>query len=110
MTVLQEAVVDEEEYLRFRMTERFSELMKALFDAHKKDALPDEQASVLDEIKTGYQSYLANKETETAQRAKFALLAKQLGLNVSKLTDEKTSVLMKALQDSDLYKKARRRK
>jgi transcriptional regulator with XRE-family HTH domain len=110
MTVLQEAVVDEDEYLRFRITERFSVLMKALFDAHKKDALPDEQASVLNEIKDRYQSYLANKETETSQKAKFALLAKQIGLNVSKLTDKEIKVLIKALQDSDLYKKARRRK
>ena len=56
------------------------------------------------------EEYQANKETETAQRAKFTLLAKQIGLNVSKLTDEEIRVLVKALQDSDLYKKARRRK
>ena len=110
MKILQEAVVDEDEYLRFRITERFSLLMKALFDTHKKDALPNEQMDVLNEIKSGYQAYQANKETETAQRAKFTLLAKQIGLNVSKLTDEEVRVLVKALQDSDLYKKARRRK
>jgi hypothetical protein len=84
--------------------------MKALFDSHKKDALPDEQASVLNEIKAGYESYLTNRENENAQRAKLALLAKQIGLNVAKLSNEEISVLMKALQDSDLYKKAQRRK
>ncbi len=110
MKILQEAIVDEDEYLRFRITERFSILMKALFDAHKKDALPDEQASVMDEIKAGYQSYLTNKDNENAQRAKMTLLAKQIGLNIAKLSNEEIAVLMKALQDSDLYKKSRRRK
>ena len=110
MKILQEAVVDEDEYLRYRITERFSILMKALFDAHKKDALPDEQASIINEIKAGYQTYLADKETESSQRAKFALLEKQIGLNVSKLTDEEIKVLTKAFQESDLYKKSRRHK
>jgi transcriptional regulator with XRE-family HTH domain len=110
LKILQSAIVDEDEYLRFRITERFSALMKALFDAHKKDTLPDEQASVINEIKEGFHSYLENKETEGAQRAKLTLLAKQIGLNVSKLTDEEIGVLMKALRDSDLHKRARRKR
>jgi len=105
---IQEAVVDEDEYLRFRITERYSALMKSLFDTHKKDALPDEQASVIDEIRNGYKTYLAGKENP--ERAKMTLLAKQIGLNISKLTDEEIAVLIKALQDSELYKKNRRRK
>ena len=109
MKILQEAVVDEDEYLRYRITERFSILMKALFDAHKKDALSDEQMDIVKEIKGGLEAYKEKKETESAVRAKFALLAKQFGLNVSKLTDEEKTVLMKALESSDLYKKARRR-
>jgi transcriptional regulator with XRE-family HTH domain len=110
MKILQEAIVDEDEYLRYRITERFSVLMKALFDAHKKDAISEDQVGVLDEIKAGYQTYVDNKENVGAQRAKLAVLAKQIGLNISKLTDEEIAVLIKALQGSDLYKKARRRK
>lgn len=110
LKLLQEAVVDEDEYLRFRITERFSVLMRALFDAHKKDALPEEQASVIAEIRSGFQTYQDNKKTEGAARAKMVLFAKQLGLNISKLTDEEVAVLMKALEGSELYKKTKRRK
>jgi len=38
------------------------------------------------------------------------LLAKQIGLNIAKLSDEEIVVLVKALRDSELYKRARRRK
>ena len=105
LRILQEAVVDEDEYLRFRITERFSALMKTLFEAHKKDALPVEQAGILGEMKDGFQTYFANKEKEGSERAKLVLLAKQIGLNIAKLTDEEIAVLVKALMNSDLYKK-----
>lgn len=36
LAFLQQSVVDEDEYLRYRISERFNLLMKNLFDAHKK--------------------------------------------------------------------------
>jgi transcriptional regulator with XRE-family HTH domain len=110
MKILQEAVVNEDEYLRYRITERFSVLMKALFYAHKKDALSDEQMDVIKDIKAGLQTYEERKKTESSERAKLALLCKQIGLNINKLTDEQINVLMEALRESDLYKRAKRRK
>ena len=55
ISLLQEIVVDEDEYLRYRISERFNVLMKNLFEAHKKDALSDEQASVIEDMKTALQ-------------------------------------------------------
>ena len=110
LKILQEAIVDEDEYLRYRITERFSVLMKALFDAHKKDALSDEQMDIVKDIKAGLQTYEEKKKTESSERAKLALLCKQVGLNINKLTDEEIRVLVKALENSDLYKRARRKK
>ena len=107
ISFLQEIVIDEDEYLRYRISERFNTLMKSLFDKHKKDALPDEQASIKMEMKTELQDYPARKEKEERARWKMGLLAKQIGLNLKNLTDEETAILLKALQDSDLYKKAR---
>jgi hypothetical protein len=109
MKILQEAVVDEDEYLRYRITERFSALMKALFDAHKKDALPEDQAGTLDEIKDGFQTYKANKEKEGADRAKMIFWAKWLGLNISKLTGEEMAVFAKVVAHSEAGKKSKRR-
>ncbi len=44
---------------RYRVSERFNALLKDLFDAHKKDALPNEQATVLQEMKAALQDFPA---------------------------------------------------
>ena len=84
--------------------------MKNLFDAHKKDALPDEQASVIQELKEVMTDYPMQKQKEDKARWKLALLAKQIGLNITELTDDETKVLMKALHKSEKYKQGRRRR
>ena len=84
--------------------------MKKLFDAHKKDALPDADQDALKEIREGLETYRQEKESIGAARAKLVLLAKQIGLNVSELTDEEIAVLMKALNKSQTLKKYRGRK
>ena len=109
ISLLQEAVVDEDEYLRYRISERFNVIMKSLFDAHKKDALPDEQASVIMDMKTALQDYPAQQGQEEKAKWKLTQLAKQLGLNITKLDEDELRVLMKTLQGSDLYKKSGRR-
>ena len=108
--LLQQTVVNEDEYLRYRISERFNELMKKLFDAHKKDALPETEMDALKEIKEGLKTYQQEKENQTAARAKLALLAKQIGLNIGELTDEEIAALMKALEKSQVLKKYRGRK
>ena len=95
--------------MRYRISERFNDLMKKLFDAHKKDALPDEQAGVIQELKDGLQDYPAKKEQAEKERWKLTFLAKQIGLNINELTDEEIQVLIKALQKSGKYKQGRRR-
>jgi transcriptional regulator with XRE-family HTH domain len=110
IAVLQEAVVDEDEYLRYRVSERFNALIKNLFDIHKKDAMSEEQTEILREMKAALKDYPAQKEKEEQARWKMITFAKQLGLNLSGLTDEETAVLMKALRQSDKYKQGRRRR
>jgi transcriptional regulator with XRE-family HTH domain len=110
ISLLQESVVDEDEYLRYRILERFNALMKSLFDAHKKDALPDEQADVLREMKTALRDYPAKLEREEKARWKMTLFAKQIGLNIAELSDDEIAVLMKALRNSEKYKQSRRRR
>jgi hypothetical protein len=110
ISLLQESVVDEDEYLRYRISEHFNALMKSLFDAHKKDALPDEQAAVLREMKTTLQDYPAKLEQEQKSRWKMTLFTKQIGLNITELSDDEIAVLMKALRNSEKYKQNRRRR
>jgi hypothetical protein len=106
---LQNSVIDEDEYLRFRISERFNEIMKSLFEAHKKDGLSEEQAEVMNDMKEMVQSYLHNKKTETAAKAKVLLLCKQMGLNATKLDEEELRVLIKVLECSPLAKRGRRK-
>ncbi len=108
LMLLQEAVVDEDEYLRYRVSERFNALLKSLFDAHKKDALPDGQVAVLQEMKAALQDFPAQGEQEQRARWKLTLFAKQIGLNISDLPEEEIAVLMKALRRSEKYKQSRR--
>jgi transcriptional regulator with XRE-family HTH domain len=110
ITLLQEAVVDEDEYLRYRISERFNILMKSLFDAHKTDTLPDEQAGVISDMKAAIQDYPAHRESEEQARWKVTLLAKQLGMNVAGLTQEEIEVLMKAVRKSEKFKQGQRMK
>jgi len=109
IALLQETVIDEDEYLRYRISERFNVIMKSLFGAHKKDALPDEQASVLKDLEKALKDYPAQQEQEEKARWKMTLFAKQIGLNITELTEEEIHILIKALQKSSKYKQVRRR-
>ena len=108
IALLQESVVDEDTYLRYRISERFNLLMKSLFDAHKKDVLPNEQAEAIKEVATALSEYPAKQEQEEKARWKMKLLAKQIGLNLNGLSDEETAILMKTMRNSKLYKQGRR--
>ena len=108
ITLLQETLVDEDDYLRYRISERFNTLMINLFDAHKKDALPDEQASVLHEMKEALQDYPAHEEKEQRDRWRLVFWAKKLGLNIMGLTDEELRIFIKTMEKSDAYKQSRR--
>ncbi|MCL2427370.1 MAG: helix-turn-helix domain-containing protein [Oscillospiraceae bacterium] len=109
IALLQEAIVDEDDYLRYRISVEFNALMKELFGAHKKDALPEEQASVIHELKSVFEEYPVHKENEEKAKHKYMLLAKQIGLNVKDLTDEEHRALIKALEKSDAIKRRRRK-
>ena len=106
---LQNSVIDEDEFLRYRISERFNDILKSLFEAHIKDGLSEEQTEVVNDIKEMVQSYLQNRKTETEAKAKVILLCKQLGLNASKLDDEELRVLIKVLERSPLNKKGFRK-
>ena len=109
---LQNSVIDEDEFLRYRISERFNIIMKSLFEAHKKDGLPPEQEEFMNEMKEMVQGYLQDRKAEASSdseaRARLALLAKQIGLNIKDLTDDEIKTLMKALEKSEKYRRAKR--
>jgi len=108
ITLLGEAIVDEDEYLRYRISERFSEMMKSIYDTHKKDASPDEETDVVKNMKSALDDYKVEETDEEKARIKFHILTRELGLSTKELTKEEISVLMKALQKSNKFKSSRR--
>lgn len=108
--VLEQAVIEEDEYLLYRISQRFVSLMKSMFDDHKKDKLPTEYEGMLTDMKRQMQSYLDLKNHQGSERARLAFWAKQLELNITQLTDEELVVLIKALSKSKILKRLKNRK
>ena len=108
LATLRDAFVNEDEFLRYRISERFNEVIKSLFEAHKKDTISKESEAVLNEIKEGVEIYFENRSEPTMAQA--VLFAKKIGLNLSTLTDEQFKALMKALEGSKYYKVASKNK
>lgn len=110
LAFLQLSIVDEDEYLRYRISERFNLVLKSLFDAHKKDKLQPEQAEFVADMKETVETFLDTQKTVSAQKAKAIVLAKNLGLNTKELTDDEWRVLIKVLNDSAPVRRAKMRK
>ena len=107
MAFLQQSVIDEDEYLRYRISERFNDVMKGLFELHKKDSLPKEQTDVMNELNDYLQIYMDDRAKVGDERAKANLLLRQMGMNPSELSDEEVIVLTKAFEKSTLFKRTR---
>ena len=105
LAFLQNAAINEDEYLRFRISERFNAIMKSLFEAHKTDKLSPEHNEVIEDMKGLMQGYVEDKKTDGAVMAKYYALCKQLGLNAKSLTEDEQKVMMKALEKSPHMKK-----
>jgi hypothetical protein len=111
MAFLQQSVIDEDEYLRYRISERFNVVMKSLFDAHKKDPLPVEQMEAVNEIKEELKIYTdAKAETGSEGYGRFILFCKKLGLNGASLEQPEREALMKALEKSEMYRQQKGKK
>jgi transcriptional regulator with XRE-family HTH domain len=95
IVLLQDAIVDEDALLRFQVSERFNNVLKDLFAAHKRDALPDEQTKILQETMDLLSVYLNEPDKE---RGKVMVLAKQIGLDFSELDDEEIAEMKRVVR------------
>ena len=77
MATLQNSVV-EDNFLRFRITERFNKIIKSLFNAHKKYKLPLEQFPLIDYIKEQLQAYLTYQQMMPPEEAKAKTLCESV--------------------------------
>jgi len=94
MTALTEGYIDPDDYLRFRLTRRFDNIARTLYEAHHK---PQEETDgviveILKEQLDKYEDTL--EKTGSEEEAKLAVLADQIGVDYKKIPDgEKQSLL-----------------
>ena len=107
MTYINETVVDEDDFLRFRISERFNQILRDTFTAYQKAASADipkridstnEMTSnileVLDDIKSG------GRQINSVEDAIF-LMAEKMGIDIGETADELVNYLDYVFSDDD---------
>jgi hypothetical protein len=109
IATLSEASIDPDDYLRFRLAQRFTNIAQSLYNSHKKEARSTAGKGYLSSLQEQIQKYQAVKDGGgSAEEAKLAILADQIGVNLHRATDEEKRSILSFLGRSKfarLYKK-----
>lgn len=97
---LSQAQINEDDYLRFRISESFNQVMKNLFEAHKEDSFA-EQSDISQEFKEIIEIYKHTKKNPNykEERRQLYVLGKILKMNINQLTDTEANIMCKALYE-----------
>ena len=88
MTALTEGIIDPDDYLRFRLTRRFDNLARGLYETHHKPQA-ETNGAFIETFKEQLDKYEDTLEkTGSAEEAKLAVLADQMGVDMKKATAE----------------------
>lgn len=101
MAILKESQVNNDEYLRFRITERFNNLLKSIYDERKRYAKED--IMTVNELMEQNMEDLLN-DKNTREKGPFYCVSKTLGLSFEDVPKDKLSIFEEVLTGSDLYK------
>jgi len=104
ISYLKEAMTNEDSYLRYQISERFNMMIRDLFELHKKDAVSVEQETIANEMVEDLRTFIDKPKNSSTVNQKLTLLAKQLDINVSHLTEDELNVLRKALEHSPKFR------
>lgn len=111
IATLKEGSIDGDDYLRFRLSQRFDKIARSLYAAHKKEAEAETGGGYIKSLMEQMEKIQsAQTETGVAEDAKLALLADQLGVNMSKSTDDEKRSLLSFLGRSKFAQFIKRRK
>ena len=101
MAILKESQVNNDEYLRFRITERFNNLLKSIYDERKRYA--EENTMTVNELMQQNMEALLN-DKKAKEKGPFYCVAKTLGLSFEGVPKDKLAIFEEVLTGSDLYK------
>jgi transcriptional regulator with XRE-family HTH domain len=111
IAALTEASIDPDDYLRFRLSQRFDKIAQSLYDAHKKEAQAENGQGYLNSLHKQLERYRDTKdETGSTEQAKLAVFADQMGVDVKKATDEERKTMLSFFGRSKFVRLFRKRK
>jgi len=111
IATLKEASIDPDDYLRYRLSQRFDKLAKSLYGEHKKESQSEVNNGYINTLGEQVQKYQDVKdETNSAEQAKLAILADQLGVDLKKTSKDEKQSMLGFLSRSRFVKFIKRRK
>ena len=111
IATLKEASIDPDDYLRFRLSQRFDRIAQSLYEAHKKEALAETVGGYLKKLSEQLQKYEAvSEETGSVEQAKLTLLADQVGIDLNKAHEDEKRSLLNLLSRSKFIRFFKKRK
>ena len=111
IATLKEASIDPDDYLRFRLSQRFDRIAQSLYEAHKKEALTETGGGYLKMLNEHWQKYEAvSVEAGSVDQAKLTLLADQIGVDLGKAPEDEKRSLLNLLSRSKFVRLFKKRK
>ena len=95
LQALRESSIDGDDYLRFRLAQRFERIAQSLYDTHKNAAQSPEGEGYIKQFTGQIEKFQETEDkTGSTEQAKLAILADQMGVSVKNATEgEKQSML-----------------
>lgn len=111
IATLKEASIDPDDYLRFRLSQRFEKIARSLYDGHAKEAQAETGGGYLNMLSEQLSKFQNTKdETGSAEEAKLALLADQIGVDLKKAPEDEKRSLLNLFSRSKFARLFKRRK
>lgn len=102
---MKEAYIEENEYLRFRISERFNTLLKTMHEAKKSPTNSEIDQSMGEQIDSLLDVYYTTKNSEkTKEFTMIKVAARNLGINLESLTEEQFEIFSEVISNSTLSK------
>ncbi|MFI3205709.1 MAG: helix-turn-helix transcriptional regulator [Clostridia bacterium] len=101
IAILQQAKIDHNEYLRFRITERFNTLLNSIYNDRKRK---NEELSlgISELMKKNLAEFTNNKTIK--EKGAFDYLITTLGMPVDRISEEKLKVFEEVIKQCSMYK------
>jgi transcriptional regulator with XRE-family HTH domain len=111
LAALQELSVDQDDYLRFRLSQRFDKIAREIYECHEKIAQSETAGESMRLLNDPLRAFeIVKKKTGSVEQATVALWAVQLGIDYASIPNDERSAVYKFLSRSKYAPKQMKRK